>query len=464
MFITTSIAIFSLLFTFAVGIYASREIKNLYDYGLSKGTFSSWALMCTIVASFVGGGVIIGTAEKTFSLGIAPLIGLLGFPCQIILTGLLIAPRMDRFSHVLSIGDVLGEAYGQGAKLIAGVCWFLFCIGIVVAQMTALGRMLDVLLDLRSAWNLILGSGIVVLYCFLGGIRAVVTTDIIQFLILTASLPLALFLGIQHQGGWTALFAQLPPSHLALKAHYSLLEILMIFLSFLLGDALIPPVMQRILMSRDGRQAKHSMVLGGIVALPLCCIGAGMGFVAYSCDSTLASSQAVPFLLNTVLPPVMRGFAISGILAVITSSADSYLNSASLSFVNDIVKPLYRKPLGPKGELYFAKFTTLAMGMVAMIFSMRAHNVFDILLETYKFWGPTLVIPLGALVLNKPVTKPGFYLSIGTGALLVFLWDAYELQKATQVTSLIVGILGNFSVYLLCRGWLKNPAPQTVNM
>ena len=170
--------------TIVTGIKASTKVNNIQSFAISRHYFGTFALTCTITASFVGGGLVIGTAEKAYSFGIAHAIAIMGFGLQLFLTAVLIAPRMEKFRDCISVGDMLERYYGKAAKVLAGVTWLLFCTGIIVAQTTAIGRVFSIFLNWDPRINAMLGVGIVTFYSYFGGIRSVVATDVLQFIII----------------------------------------------------------------------------------------------------------------------------------------------------------------------------------------------------------------------------------------------------------------------------------------
>lgn len=431
------------------GIYSSKGIKTINEFGISRGFFSSFAIIATIVASFVGGGVIVGTAEKCYYSGIGPLIGLLGFPLQLLLTGLIIAPRIQKYKDTLTVGDIIGAEYGKAAKMMTGILWVLFCTGIIGAQISALSYALSIFLPTPHHWNIGIGASIIIFYCFVGGIRAVISTDVLQFIVLGIAIPLTFILTFFQFNSLQQIVDSVPADYFSITHHFSGVELFVLFFSFLLGDALIPPVIQRLLIAKDAQQAKKTMIWGSLLTLPLCLIGGGFGIIAYALNPSIEPSQSVIYLFQTALPGGFEVIAITGLIAVIMSSADSYLNSASVSFVNDIFTPLLNRKLLHTQELNLARSATLIVGSVAVIFTLAGSTIFDILLYSYKFWGPTLVIPIGALFLDKPVNKVGFFASSISGLLVAFVWDLANFEKLSGIGSLLPGIVANGCTYTL---------------
>jgi len=435
-----------IIITLMLGIYAGSLVKDLKSFALAKGHFALFPLICTIVATCVGGGVIVGTAEKAFQGSLGYAIGLLGFPLQLILTGLVIAPRINKFKTALSIGDIIKTAYGKGGQVLTGLLWCCFCVGILVVQITALGNFMAQFINLGMTANLLIGAGTVILYCYFGGIRAVVLTDVLQFIILYIAIPLTFIMALVYIGGWENFFSTADSLMPLAPAVFSVTELLVLGLSFLLGDALIPPVIQRLLMAKSDVQAKRSFFLGGFITVPLCLIGGGLGIAAYAIDPSLKAGQVIPFLINTLLPVGLKSLAICGIIAVIMSSADSYLNSVAVVFVNDILVPVRAKEITPATQLKIAKLSTLAIGGIAVIFCLTPVNLLDILLFTYKFWGPIIVIPLVGLFYGRTISIPHFYWTAGLSGGIAFLWDFVGLDQFFKVDGLVPAM----SVSLIC--------------
>jgi len=426
-----------------LGAWAGRGVKDLRAFALSKGYFSSFALFATIVASFVGGGVIVGTAEKSFLSGIGYAGALLGFSAQLIITALFFSPRLARMNNVLTIGDVVRSSYGKAAQILTGLLWLSFCIGILVAQMSVLGKTLSLFFPWDYTTNVLFGGGVVIVYSLLGGMRAVVITDVVQFILFAVMVPLALVFGISEVGGLNVLWSKLPEGHLSLLGNMDGLAFIGIFLSFLLGDALIPPVVQRMLMAKNSRQALVTTFWGGWMTIPLIAFSAGLGLVAYALNPELDSGRIIPYLFQSVLPVWLQGLAVAGILSVIMSSADSYLNAAAVVLVNDVVHPLTPKKLSDGIQLGLARWLTLVLGGVAITFSLVTRDILDILLHTYKFWGPTVVIPIVLSVLGKALSKRAFFLAFLAGTGTVVLWDVFGLEDTLQLSGLVPGILVN---------------------
>lgn len=442
-----SFAVFG-LFTIWLGWRASSGIQNIRHYLLSHQNFGQFALFSTIVASFVGGGVVMGTAEKSFQFGVGHALGLLGFALQLMLTGWWVAPRMARFREMMTLGEVVAKYYGKIPQILTGLLWLSFCIGILTAQMSAMGNLITSLLGYDRTFSILISAGIVIFYCYVGGIRAVVATDIFQFVLLSLALVFVSYCGIQTLGGWQYFVDMIPSNHFSPTSYLSSWELGVIFISFLLGDALIPPVFQRLLMGRNVQVTRKAYIWSGLFIIPVCFLAMSHGLIAYAMDPNLPKEEITTFLFQNTLSLPFAIIALLGFISVIMSSADSYLNAASGAFVNDFVTPIIGKSLSKEQSLNLAKWSTIILGCLSIFFAIAVQDILDILLKTYQFWGPTLVVPLIGIFSNKTLPPWGFYSSVFAGGLSVVVWNTFDLEATTHMSALIAGLAANAVVYI----------------
>jgi SSS family solute:Na+ symporter len=319
-------------------------------------------------ASFIGGGFSTGNAAKVFLFGIANIVGLWGFSAKEILVARYIAPKLDRFPNAISVGDIMATAYGKSGRVITGLAALFLCTAIVGAQVGAMGIVFNVFYGIDRLWGIALGCGIVILYTTFGGMRAVVVTDLFQFAILAIGMPLVLFFGINYVGGIDALIAAVPPDRLTIPStHITRIELIGLFLVFMLGETLVPPYVQRLCIGKSVKDAARGTYYAGLFSIPFFAITGLIGLVALAIDPALDSNLAMPNVVVTVMPPVLKGLVIAAVISIVMSSADSFLNSASIAFINDVVHPLRPKPLSERASLRLAQAVTFTVGTLSVI-------------------------------------------------------------------------------------------------
>jgi len=424
-------------------------MKSLQEFSVSHRSYTSLVIFATLSASFIGGGFSIGNAEKVFRFGIANIVALWGFSLKEILVARFIAPRMDNFPNVISAGDIMERGYGKSAKVITGFFSVFLCAGIVGAQVGAMGLIFKVFVGIEPIWGILIGCGIVIAYSTIGGMRAVVLTDIMQFCVLAIGLPAALIFGIVKLGGFSAIREAVPAGHFSVPADTMTIgAFLSLFLTFLLGETLVPPYVQRLFIGKDSVHTARGTMLSGIFSIPFFVITGAIGLVALALDSTINPNQAMPYVIRTVLPAGVRGVVIAGVISIVMSSADSFLNGAATGCINDIVKPLRTKPLSEGQELLLAKLTNCFVGIMAVVFAIKISSILDILIYAYYFWAPVILVPLAAVFLGVRVSRAGFFSGTIGGVAGVLVWKGL-LESPMGISGLVIGVFCNFLAFTL---------------
>ncbi len=434
-----------LLIILAVGIYAGRKVKTMEDFSVAGRNMPFYIIFATLSASFIGGGFSMGNAEKVFLFGIANIFALFGFSLKEILVAKFIAPRMYNYSDCITVGDIIGNHYGKAAKMLTGVLSLIVCAGILGAQIGAIGYIFNVFLGIDVLYGIIIGCGIVILYSTIGGMKSVVITDVIQFIVLVIGIPLVLIFGVYHAGGWTNVINAVPDKHLSIFGNMPVMAFVSLFLTFLVGETLVPPYMQRLLISKDTKALQLGTMLSGLLSIVFFSITGLIGLVAYALFPTVDANLAMPHMIMTILPIGVKGIVIAGVISIVMSSADSFLNSAAVAAVNDIVKPIFRDS-EKAGALWIARLFTVIVGLGAVLFAINIKSVLDILLYSYNFWAPIILVPLIAALFDIKATKGQFFASALAGALGVYVWK-FILPNQYNIDGLLVGLLASFLVF-----------------
>jgi len=438
----TIIVVFLALNLF-IGLLASKNIKSFDRFSVGHRAFTSFAIFASLSASFIGGGYTLGNASKVYSYGMIYAFALLGFSLKEILVAFVIAPRMKAYQNSLSIGDIIAKRYGTGAKIMTGIFGVLVCTGILGAQVGAMGAVFNTFLHIKAFWGIIIGFSIIILYASLGGMRAVVYTDILQFLVLVIGIPLTLFIGIHHIGGMKVLMDKVPHDRIAfLSNKHNIFLFISLFVTFIFGETLVPPYVQRLFMAKSLHQTKSAILASGLLSIPFFLVAGAIGLVAYTMNPSINANSALPYVIDHALPVAVRGFVVASLIAIIMSSAAGFLNAASVSFVNDIVRPLTKDKSSQKTLMRLAKSVTFLVGVGSVIFALAIKNLLDVLLYAYNFWSPIILVPLVAAILNINTKKQDFFFGAVGGIIFMLLW-LLVLHKPYGISPILVGILGN---------------------
>jgi len=233
---------------------------------------------------------------------------------------------------------------------------------------------------------LILGLGIFsAIYTYLGGLGAVVKTDIIQFFILLSGGLVVLFISIRELGGWGELYRQTPElMHLHLPADHEKLPWTHIFGLFLLNInywCANQSVVQRSLAAKNLKEAQIGLMAGAATKylMALVIVVPGVALFGILGEGGLADpDMAFPYLVSTYLPVGLKGLILCALFASLMSTVDSTFNSLATLWSIDIYKGYLRPKAGDeevvragKQSIILALFSGVSMGLVLLCLKLE---------------------------------------------------------------------------------------------
>jgi SSS family solute:Na+ symporter len=174
-----------------------------------------------------------------------------------------------------------------------------------------------------------------------------------------------------------------------------------------------------------------------------------IGLVALVMDPTLSPNLALPHVINVAMPVGLKGLAIAGLLAVLMSSADSFLNAATISVIQDVVKPLKQIKYVHQQQLLCSRMTTVCIGILGGIFALSTQSALDILLVAYNFWTPFILVPLVSGIMGFRASSTAFWLGCIGGITATSLWLLF--MGDTDFNGSIAGITVNLIIYITVR-------------
>ena len=425
-----------------MGIAAMRSLKTMDDFAIAGHKVPSIVVFATLSASFIGAGYTMGTAAKGFIAGIGFLFIIGAFSIQTTLVGIFVAPKLREYENAYTIGDVMGYHFGPLARLLTGIISVIFCIGIVGVVARASGFVINSLTGIPFIYGVIISAGIVVLYSSVGGMWAVVQTDILQFIVIVIAVPLALLFAFSDVGGIEGLVQKIPGEFLKPFHKFSFVVFIGPFLGFLFGETLVPPYAQRAFVSKDIKGARNGFIAAGIYSFIWFFIVIAIGIVAYPLVPNVDPDAAMVEMIIKFLPHGMIGFVIAAIICVIMSTQDSFLNSGATSFFRDIYKPFFHRTISDRGAIMAGRIFTIIMGVLGIVFAIAIPSLIDGLLYIYALWAPTIILPLVIVVLWKKASPYCGVYAIVFGGLVTALW-IWVFKNPWGIDGLVPGLVAN---------------------
>lgn len=323
---------------------------------------------------------------------------------------------------------------------------------------------------------LIVGLGIFsAVYTYLGGLAAVVKTDIIQFIILVSGGIVVTLVAIHHLGGWEQLYIKTPEKmQLHLPANHPTLPWTHLFGLFFLNInywCANQSVIQRSLAAKNLREAQIGLMVGGVTKYLMAVIIVVPGIALYGIlgQNGLADpDMAFPYLVDTYIPVGLKGIILCALFASLMSTVDSTFNSLATLWSIDIYGR-YLKPQANDQELVTAGrqtiivtlFTGMLMGLVFMYlkFNNPAAAFTHTLNELRYFINCGIVIVIcSAILLVAPVPRITLWAFLASAPVNIAL--KYLLPDLNYFVRAGVVIVGIFLIaQVLIQFLAKQPGP-----
>ena len=438
-----------LILTLIIGLRAGRGIKDIREYALTNKIYGVGALVLTWLATNMSGASIINMAGLVFSDGIIVTIALLGLISSYFIIVAFCYRKIVYFKDCLTMGDVMAKLYGNNSALIASGLSFCSAICIVGMELSMLGVVCESLLGLKATWGIIIGGTLLMIYTALGGMSAVTATDIFQFFVLIVIVPIIAGLALKEVGGISELFAKVPSSKLVVFHHEEFSSYLALFIMWsvlpagVIDVALIPRLLMAKTESKVWKQFLFIAAFDPMFQLAVMLIGLA-GVVLYP---TLEPNDVVSHIICTLLPAGVKGVAISGMLAVVMSTIDSYLHATGLTFAHDILRPLCARNGMAVNELAWARYSTFFIGAIAIVVALSANDILGLWITALEFTEPILMVPFIAGVMGLRSSKQSFFTAMFV-SLAVFLFCKQFLPETLSHFTVLFSILANGVTFL----------------
>jgi Na+/proline symporter/signal transduction histidine kinase len=455
--IESTIFIVFLLLNLVVGLSYGRGVKNIRDYALGGRNFSTIALVSTIVATSVTGSSFFVKLSNTYSDGLPYIVASLAISIQFIIIGMVFIPRMGEFMGTLSVAEMMGNLYGKRVRLLTAMCSILADIGLIAVQFKVFGSLVHYFIGVSPGSAIVIAAVIVTLYSAFGGIRAVTHTDILQFFTFGFAIPMIGML-IWHE--FHALDLTISQAFQNPLFNYQKITNLrgdeLFDFIFLLIYFLIPSIsnvdFQRISMGRDVKQVKKAFIISLFVFIFITLAVMWIPFLIVNINPNLPANEITSYIINTYTYGGLKILIIIGVAAMAMSSADSFINSATVVFAYDIKELLNIKI----DNLILSKIFAILLGMGGIYLALSTNDLLDMIRTTASFYLPIVAVPLVFTILGFRSSMDSVLLAMLTSlstVLTLMILKADEVIVPGMIMNIIV-LFGHHYIYKQPGGWI----------
>lgn len=459
-----------------IGLYAGRRNDTLQEFALGGHKIPWWAVLASIIAAETSAATFLGTPAEGFkTLGFSYAQLAIGtILARIIIAYLFIAPYF-RF-QVQSIYEFLSIRFGPRTRNMASGLFLLGRVLGIGVRLYLGGVILVVIwryifpgseITLQTYfWGIVFVTAVTTFYTAVGGIKAVVWTDLIQAFLMCGAVVFAIFTILAGiPGGLGKVDVMLDGRNVAMfqtgwdaarpfgEALGAMLENPYTILAALLGSTFLTmathgtdqDMVQRMLTAENIKKSRLSLILSGFADIPIVLAFLAVGILLWvhykiSPDPSLpaAHNEIFAHYIVNEMPVGIRGLIVAGVFATMMGSTSAALNALATSFVRDFYQPYINRDSTDRQAIRAARVATAGFGaLMVVVATASAYAV----LETN-----ITIIPLAMGVL-----------SYGYGSMLgVFLLGISTKSRGNDRTNVVAMLIGIAAVLVL--GKVKIPA------
>lgn len=464
-----------------VGVAYSKKTKNVGDFYLGGRKLGPLVTAMSAEASDMSSYLLMGLPGLALAAGLAE-VGwtVIGLAVGTYFNWLIVAKLLRNYSAkigAITIPDYFSLRYRDNSRIlmaIAAVMIIIFFVPYTASGFAACGKLFGTLFGIDYHIAMVVSAIVIVGYTSLGGFNAASITDFIQSIIMTIALLIVLVFGIKQAGGMDAVvenaknlsgYLNMFQGYNAEKDSAGTFSALSVVstLAWGLGYFGMPHILLRFMAIENPNKIKTSrrvasvwVVISMSIAVLIGVVGMSMvksgALPAFDDSETIIIQIATLLSQSGIVPALVAGVILAGILASTMSTADSQLLAASSAASENIIGGLFKVKLSETSKMIVARVTLIIISVIGVVIAWNPNSsVFGIVSFAWAgfgaVFGPVVLLSL----FWKRSNKYGAVAGMLVGGVMVFLWkyviaglapvlNIYELLPAF-VISLVVNVV-----------------------
>lgn len=408
------------------------------------------------------------------------------------LNWLLVAKRLHRYSikiDAITVPDFLARRFHDKTKLIetiGALVIIIFFVPYTASGFAACGKLFNSLFGFDYMPAMIISAAVIVAYCATGGFMAASVTSLIQGFVMTIALIIVLVFGINVAGGWSAVVenAKAIPGYLSFSSSTDIISaqpksytplMIVSMLAWALGYFGMPHVLLHFMAAKDEHKLGFSRRFATVWVVVSLSVAVIIGLVGCTMAKTGAialpatEAEAENMIVNTsallatkgIVPALIAGIIIAGILAATMSTADAQLLAAASGVTHNILTDVFGIKLSDKKTMTIARITVVGVAILGILFASNpASSIFRVVSFAWAGFGATFGPVMLFGLFWKRCNKWGAMSGMIVGGVMVFVWKyliaplggifaIYELLPAFVISAIVIVVVS-----------LLTPAPE----
>lgn len=438
--------IFILLLCLFLGLYYKDNIQSVRDYAIGSQSLNSFVLIATTVATGVGSGSVLGEPTAIYEKGLWYLLAYAMTSWRYILYIYFVLPRFDQFYNCFSIADIFGKLFDHRVKKTVAICCILWCFGNLAWQIKGFTWVIENVYDGNAIVAVTISFIAILIYTSFGGIKSVIITDIVQFLIFIL-IYMPLMIKLIYSFFTHGLFIDLSSNtKLQLFTKETLYPLVAVSVYYLLPNT-EPSFTHRILIANSRiKNIRVNYSLSLFHGINVIFVGL-IGVIAISYFSNSDAKKVFFIVTKELLSPLESTVLGVAIVTTILSTTDSLINTASVIFVNDLLSDKIKETK----KLKLMKYVSFIGGLTALIISLMFQNIVDIIFFFGEYYAILITTPFIMGFILKLRCCYSFWISFITGFTLLSILRIITPDQLKHVAFIITFILSIIIYYSVFR-------------
>lgn len=479
--------IFYLSVMVIIGIVYSRKNKNTDDFYLGGRRLGPLVTAMSAEASDMSGWLLMGLPGVALATGLPEATWTaIGLAIGTYLNWLFVAKRLRVYTQKLqaiTLPDFFSRRFGDSKNhltLIAAIIIAVFFVPYTASGFAACGKLFHSIFGWDYIYSMIASAIVIIIYCVMGGFLAASTTDFLQSIIMTVALITVAGFAEGCAKGFGNIFDHVSSIEGFLSItkgfdvttnsplSYGALPIAST-LAWGLGYFGMPHILLRFMSIENKEKLKISRrvasiwvvismgiaVIIGISGTYLMNNGILPSYVSSSASETVIIDIARLFLNYGIIPSVVAGIIIAGILASTMSTSDSQLLTAASAVSQNLIQEFFKVKLSEKKSIIIARVSVVIISVIAIFLALDPNaSVFRIVSFAWAGFGASFGPVVLVALFWKRATKPGILAGMISGCAMIFIWkfvirtafagtwlDIYELLPSFILNLVIIVVV-----------------------
>ena len=431
----SSLIVCFILASIYIGKKTSTSITTSEGYYLSNRKLGTFSLCLTFLATQLGGGAIVGAADAAYTYGWQAIYYALGLSLGLFILSTGVGARL-RNKNISTIPQIFADIYkDQWSYKLCSVVYIASTFLILVAIAIAIKKYL-IAIGFYSPFIFLSFWLSLIIYTSIGGLKAVVKTDIVQIsvvlVIFLITLAYLLFNPLPINGMPTVNNGQSIP-----WSSWLLMPCLFVTIGQDMG--------QRCFAGASAKNVSTATLLAGLLLLTSSLLPTYLGIAASQLGISMQEDESILIaVINQATNPTISALFSFAILMAIISTADSLLCAISSNIAIDI----FTKQKDNPNAIVYARVITLMSGTIAFLVSFHVNNIIQLMVKAYELTIVCFFVPIIVAIVSTNPSKLAARLSILTGSIsYITLADTFTLPK--EIVCLSIAAMGYLLGYLL---------------